>query len=209
MHRNSAKHPASTSFSTRRDGATVTGGFGSAHAIDVTSAPRPRKTDRHQYDQSVAVPVFAYALPMVRDHGCVSVGGIAAIFFLAGCAGQESDNPLGFAFAGASNPSVIDADACGSAQDCAARLKTLVTNPNRDWIGVPQSADGYANGTRLFAYRTLRRKLTCSELQRAVEDCKAAMTSLDAPPYSRARALAAEVTRELATEQAKRCSRPS
>ena len=74
---------------------------------------------------------------------------------------------------------------------------------------MPQSPDGYSNGTRLFAYRALRKKLTCSELQRAVEDTKAAMTSLDAPPYNRARALAGEVTRELTSEQVKRCSRPS
>ena len=108
-----------------------------------------------------------------------------------------------------SNPPVGDPDACGTPQDCAAHLKRLVKDPNRDWIGVPQSADGYSNGTRFFAYRTLRKKLTCSELQRAAEDSKAAMTSLNASRYDRARALAGEVNRELTTEQGKRCNRPS
>ena len=115
-----------------------------------------------------------------------------------------------FSFGAAeSTPPVADPDACSTPQDCAAHLKRLVKEPNRDWVGVPQSPDGYSNGTRLFAYRALRKRLTCSELQRAVEDTKAAMTSFDAPLYDRARALAGEVTRELTAEQAKRCRRLS
>ena len=75
-----------------------------------------------------------------------------------------------FSFSAAeSKPPVADPDACGTPKDCAAHLKHLVKDSNRDWIGVPQSPDGYSNGTRFFAYRALRKKLTCSELQRAVE----------------------------------------
>jgi hypothetical protein len=59
----------------------------------------------------------------------------------------------------------------------------------------------------LFAYRALRRKLTCGELQLAIEDTKAAMSTLEKASYERARALAGEVMGELATEHGKRCTR--
>src|SRR5256885_8926141 len=50
--------------------------------------------------------------------------------------------------------------ACPTPEKCAAQLKILVRTV-RDWIGQPQSAEGYATGTRLFAYRALRKHLTC------------------------------------------------
>jgi len=133
------------------------------------------------------------------------MGGIAALVCLAGCAGPVDEVP--FTLIGQPKPAVADPDICDTAQDCAARLGSLVKNANRDWIGVPQSADGYSNGTRLFAYRALRRKLTCGELQLAIEDTKAAMSTLEKAAYERARALAGEVMHELASEQSKRCHR--
>jgi hypothetical protein len=137
---------------------------------------------------------------------CLSVwiSGIAALVCLAGCAGQDDEMP--FTLIGQTKPAVADPDRCDTAQDCAARLRNLVKDANRNWIGVPQSADGYSNGTRLFAYRALRNKLTCGELQLAIEDTKAAMSTLEKASYERARALAGEVMRELATEQGKRCA---
>jgi hypothetical protein len=139
--------------------------------------------------------------------GCFSVrmSGIAALVCLAGCTGPVDEIP--FTLIGQPKPAVADPDVCDTAQDCAVRLRNLVKNANRDWIGVPQSADGYSNGTRLFAYRALRRKLTCGELQLAIEDTKAAMLTLEKASYEGARSLAGEVTRELATEQGKRCYR--
>jgi len=143
---------------------------------------------------------------MVWDRS-IRMSGLVALLCLAGCAGQEGETPFGFPFFSNSKPPVADRDACGSPQDCSARLKTLIKNPNREWIGVPQSADGYANGTRLFAYRALRKKLTCDQLQFAVEDTKAAISLLEKPQYERAYALAGEVSREIAAEQIKRCRR--
>jgi len=133
------------------------------------------------------------------------MSGIAVLVCLAGCAGPVDEVP--FTLIGQPKPAVADPDACDTAQDCAARLRNLVKNANRDWIGVPQSADGYSNGTRLFAYRALRRKLTCGELQLAIEDTKAAISTLEKASYERTRALAGEVMHELATEQGKRCTR--
>jgi hypothetical protein len=142
---------------------------------------------------------------MVWDCFSVRISGIAALVCLAGCAAQDGEMP--FTLIGQPKPAVADPDVCGTAQDCAARLRNLVKTPNRDWIGVPQSPDGYSNGTRLFAYRALRKKLTCGELQLAIEDTKAAMSTLEKASYERARALAGEVMRELATEQGNRCHR--
>ena len=133
------------------------------------------------------------------------MSGIAVLVCLAGCAGPVDEVP--FTLIGQPKPAVADPDACDTAQDCAARLRNLVKNANRDWIGVPQSADGYSNGTRLFAYRALRRKLTCGELQLAIEDTKAAISTLEKASYERTRALAGEVMHELATELGKRCTR--
>ena len=93
---------------------------------------------------------------------------------LPGCAGPDGEVP--FTLIGQRKPAVVDPDVCGTPQDCGARLSNLVKNPNGDRIGVPQSADAYSNGTRLFAYRALRKKLTCSELKLAIEDTKAMLT---------------------------------
>ena len=133
------------------------------------------------------------------------MSGIAVLVCLAGCAGPVDEVP--FTLIGQPKPAVADPDACDTAQDCAARLRNLVKNANRDWIGVPQTAEGYSNGTRLFAYRALRGKLTCGELQLAIEDTKAAISTLEKASYERTRALAGEVMHELATEQGKRCTR--
>src|SRR5262249_50871450 len=118
----------------------------------------------------------------------VRISGMAVLICLAGCASQDGEMP--FTLIGQPKPAVADPDLCDAAQDCAAHLRNLVKNTNRDWIGVPQSAAGYSNGTRLFAYRALRKKLTCGELQLAIEDTKAATLTLEKASYARARALA-------------------
>jgi hypothetical protein len=79
----------------------------------------------------------------------------------------------------------------------------MVRDPNRDWIGQPQSPDAYANGTRLFAYRALRRNLTCTELKRAREDISATRPLLEPARYARTHALMTEVARELNSERGK------
>jgi hypothetical protein len=137
----------------------------------------------------------------------VRTSTIATLLLLSGCTAAGGLN-LPFSDAGAKATAAPAEDACGTPKDCAVHLKKLVNNPNRDWIGQPQSPDAYANGTRLFAYRVLRKRLTCDELQRAVEDTKAAsfsLFSLQEARYERARPLVAQVTKELSAEQTKRC----
>jgi hypothetical protein len=88
----------------------------------------------------------------------------------------------------------------------------MIDSPDRGWIGKQQPPSAYANGTRLFAYRALRTRLTCNELALAVDEVRAASKSLGravpgmtADQLSRTRALSAQVEGELAKERAGRC----
>src|SRR5262249_40291138 len=80
-----------------------------------------------------------------------------------------------------------EADSCPTPEKCATQLRILVTDPVRNWVGQPQSADAYANGTRLFAYRALKKKLSCDELRRALVETETAGPSLQGPRYEAAR----------------------
>jgi hypothetical protein len=88
----------------------------------------------------------------------------------------------------------------------------MIDSPDRGWIGQRQPPDAYANGTRLFAYRALRKQLTCGELSMAVDELSAATKSLGGPvsgmtpdQASRTRALSSQVEAELSKEREGRC----
>ena len=105
-----------------------------------------------------------------------------------------------------------DRSGCGSADQCRNMLKTMIDSPDRGWIGQRQSPDVYANGTRLFAYRALRKQLTCGELSLAVDELAAASRTLGGPvagmspdQVTRTRALCTQVEGELAREREGRC----
>ena len=143
-------------------------------------------------------------MPTVPSAVCAP-GPLAVLLLLCGCAGSEN---VTFPFfpVGANTPAAPPgADSCPTPQDCALELKRLVGDPRRDWIGQPQSVDAYAKGTRLFAYRILRKKLTCDELHRALEDTKTASALLQEARDERGRRLAADVLQELDADRSKRC----
>jgi len=94
---------------------------------------------------------------------------------------------------------------CPTPEKCATQLRMLVTDPVRNWVGQPQSAEACANGTRLFAYRALKKKLTCEELHRALAETETAGPSLQGARYEGARKLMTDVRRELGAERTKRC----
>jgi hypothetical protein len=90
----------------------------------------------------------------------------------------------------------------------------MVDNPKRGWVGQQQAAEAYTDGTRLFAYRALRTKLTCRELSLALTEVRAASKSLSgevpgATPdqLNRTRALSRQVETELSQERGGRCAR--
>jgi hypothetical protein len=91
-------------------------------------------------------------------------------------------------------------------------LKTMIESPDRGWIGKRPPPDAYANGTRLFAYRALKKQLTCGELRQAVAELSAVSRTLGGTvpgispdQASRTRALSSQVHGELTKERAGRC----
>lgn len=149
--------------------------------------------------------------------------GVLALLLLAGCAfGGSQDS--------SATPSLFDKllakpppeaaavpdkrEDCGTPAQCKATLKRMVDNPKRGWVGHQQPATAYLDGTRLFAYRALRTKLTCRELSAALGEVSATSKSLagDVPgvpkeQVSRTRALSSQVESELSKERGARCAK--
>jgi hypothetical protein len=106
----------------------------------------------------------------------------------------------------------VEMPSCGTGTDCVVRLKALIEDPERRWINQPPSPVEFANGTRLFAYRALREKLTCAEIALALREIdQAAITFLSPVAGVTARqatnvlALNAAVGQELRAEFGSRC----
>jgi hypothetical protein len=88
----------------------------------------------------------------------------------------------------------------------------MVDDPRRRWVGEHHAAVAYVDGTRLFAYRAVRKKLSCPQLALALTEVRAASKSLagsvqgvSPQQLSRTRVLSTEVEVELAREQTGRC----
>jgi hypothetical protein len=104
------------------------------------------------------------------------------------------------------------ATGCGSDTGCLARLKALLDDQTRKWIGEPQLPPEHATGVRQFAYRALRTELSCKQLALAIDELAAAKTAFRASvpgvapaQAARVRALDGQVEAELRAERAKRC----
>ena len=109
-------------------------------------------------------------------------------------------------------PPVVEREGCGTPAQCKSALKKLVDNPKRSWVGQHEEPAAYTDGTRLFAYRALRTRLSCQELSAALTEVRGVSQSLagDVPGVShdqlaRTRALNSQVEGELAKERARRC----
>ena len=164
----------------------------------------------------------AHRRRITADRGCLIA--IAALLLVAGCTAQSSDSGIFGQLLGPSpdapppTPRLAgtvpesDKSGCGTAVDCKSVLKTLIESPDRSWIGQRLPADAYANGTRLFAYRALRKQLTCGELVQAVDELSAVSKALGANAHgispdqaSRTKVLSSQVQGELAKERQGRC----
>jgi hypothetical protein len=151
------------------------------------------------------------------------LAALAAGLLLAGCAASGSQGSggaspglleklLAVAPPAESTPPRVETRGCGTPVECKAALKKMVDSPKRGWIGQEQAPAAYADGTRLFAYRALRRKMNCRELSLALSEVRAASKSLSGEvdgvspdQLSRTRALNGQVERELAKERGVRC----
>jgi hypothetical protein len=144
---------------------------------------------------------------------------VAPSIVLCGCAGGSLPGASGpgfldkmFASAPPPEPAAEKKSDCGTPAQCRSALKAIVDSPKRGWVGQRMPADAYTDGTRLFAYRALRKRLNCRELSLAVDEVRAVSKSLNGPmpginpeQASRTRALNSQVESELVQERSARC----
>jgi hypothetical protein len=101
---------------------------------------------------------------------------------------------------------VDDSPACVARRGAA--LKEMLADPKRRWVRDQANAHSYAAGVRLFAFRSRKRDLTCEELAHGKREADGAPAALNGPhsgglspaQKSRGTMLAAEVSKELASE---------
>jgi hypothetical protein len=151
------------------------------------------------------------------------LAAFAGLLLLAGCTAPASDTSIFGQLLGpdpppqghprtAIAPPPPERKGCRNPTECKRVLKTMIESPDRGWIGQRPPPDDYGNGTRLFAYRALKRQLTCGELSQAVDELRSVSRKLDGPvpgmsadQASRTRALSSKVHGELTKERRGRC----
>lgn len=94
-----------------------------------------------------------------------------------------------------------------------AALRSMMADRDRRWVREPATPSAYASGVRLFAFKSRKKDLTCEELAHGRREADAGPGILRGPggagltpaQVSRGAMLAAEVSKELGTEMARRC----
>ncbi|MDX2257459.1 MAG: hypothetical protein NW205_00930 [Hyphomicrobiaceae bacterium] len=134
------------------------------------------------------------------------LGAVVAVF-MAGCgsSGALVTNTAGLSC-------VDDSPRCVGERQAA--LRDMTSDTSKSWIQQPPTAAAYASGVRLFAYKTKKSELTCTELQRGITEANAGPAILRGPAgaglspaqVSRGVILAGEVSRELSRERSRRCA---
>lgn len=105
-----------------------------------------------------------------------------------------------------------DTTRCGVGVDCLAVLRAMIADPKQSWMMRAPTPMEFSNGTRLFAYRALRKTLDCGKLRFAGAEIDWALDTfsrdvegMDAAQRARVAALAKEVRAELDAEIKQRC----
>jgi hypothetical protein len=131
------------------------------------------------------------------------LGGV----WLTGCAFATTEGNV----ASTSTYGCLD-DSKACVEQRQAALKLLLADRNNTWTRHPATAEDYATGVRMFAFKTRKRELACPELARGRSEADAAGSALKAASgrlspaqISRAKMFAAEVSRELSAEERRRC----
>jgi hypothetical protein len=136
--------------------------------------------------------------------------GLAALgLYLAGCAGTPAPSLESSVQRGC----IDDSPSCVKARQ--AELHVILSDKNKRWIHTPATADSYAGGVRLFAYKKRKRELSCTELAVAQREAEAGPAVLRGPAgkhltpaqVSRGAMLSQEVAREMQKEMSRRCGR--
>ena len=95
----------------------------------------------------------------------------------------------------------------------ATALQAMLSDRERRWVREPASAQAYASGVRMFAFKQRKKDLSCDELAIARREADAAPSTLRgsgsqglSPAHaSRGAMFAAEVGKEISAEQKRRC----
>ena len=105
-----------------------------------------------------------------------------------------------------------DTARCGVGVDCLALLRAMIADPTQSWMMRAPTPIEFSNGTRLFAYRALRKTLDCGKLRFASAELDWALDTfgrevdgMQAGQRARVAALAGEVRAELDAEIKQRC----
>jgi hypothetical protein len=152
----------------------------------------------------VGMKVFRCALMLIL---------LGAVVGLAGCSTLEVVIP-------ALSPSGAGVECEPSSPECVekrtAKLRAMTRDKGHAWVAQPEPVAGYANGTRLFAYRMTRTKLGCDDLARALGELRTARAAYGeavagvAPAQAeRTRSLIVKVRGELGFEMNRRCKTAS
>lgn len=105
-----------------------------------------------------------------------------------------------------------DTARCGAGVDCLALLRAMIADPTQSWMMRAPTPMEFSNGTRLFAYRALRKTLDCGKLRFASAELDWALDTfgrevdgMQPAQRTRVAALAGEVRAELHAEIKQRC----
>ena len=96
----------------------------------------------------------------------------------------------------------------------SAALRSMLRDRERKWVKEPATAEAYAAGVRLFAFKAHKKELSCEELEIGRREAEAAPVALRGPAgarltpaqISRGVLLGTEISRELTAELKRRCS---
>ncbi len=105
----------------------------------------------------------------------------------------------------------LDKGSCDTSDACVSKLKALLADKSRSWIGAPQTPADHIDGTRQFAYIALSKSLRCAELKAGIEDIAAQSKLLDgksgfpASQVAATRAVNAQAREDLQKQMAARC----
>ena len=140
--------------------------------------------------------------------GAVRVRHVLAALLLTGCAGAQQAE-----ISPRAGLSCVD-DSIECINRRKVTLNHLVNDPSKAWIKEKPTAEAYASGVRLFAFKSKKKVLPCDELaigKKEADGAKAALNGagrlLTPAQVSRGSMLAAEVSRELASERRRRCKK--
>lgn len=97
-------------------------------------------------------------------------------------------------------------------QQRVATLRTMTSDRQHAWVRQTEPLRSYTNGTRLFAYRITRSKLSCNNLAHGLGELRqvraayaGAVPGLALASLQRTRSLVVEVHGELTSEWRRRC----